>query len=1153
MPSYCLHLFGAPWIERDAQPVSIPRRKAMALLAYLIVTARAHTRESLATLLWPESDQSSALGNLRRDLSGLKSALGAELLLVERLNISLNPASDVWLDVTEFQDRIAKVQAHHGDSERLCPECFADLAEAIALYTGDFMSGFNLPDSPQFDDWQFFQSDGLRQALAEGLQKLVHYHSDKGEYEQAIEFARRWLSLDLLHEPAHRQLMALYALSGQHAAALRQYQECVRILEEELGISPEAETRQLHETIRSRKFPPPQPGSLVRHNLPAQTTQFIGREQELHDLQRLLAAEPDVRLTTILGPGGIGKTRLAVEAARLVAALFADGVFFVSLTPLNSAKNILFALADSIGVQLIEAEHPERQLFDFLQDKHMLLVLDNFEHLLVGVEFLADILTASPQVELLVTSRERLDLTSENLYRLDGMAYPGQADMERALEYDAISLLVQNVRRVQPDFEPQPQDLPVMVRICQLVQGMPLALVLAASWTEVLSLDEISIEIARSLDILVTEMRDLPERQRSMYCVFDYSWELLAEQQRQSLMKLCVFQGGFTRQVAQSVAGASMKDLLLLINKSWLQRDQGYRYHFHELVRQYAEQKLSLDPAAHHQARVDHSAYYARLMQELHSAMKGSEQQNAFRTISIEFDNIRAAWGWLVEQGQLQTVIDSILPALFRYCEARARSFELVQLIRAARAILHDQDMVITDQAHAIMLTAQAAFFRNLYPVRLEMFGMLIPAEEDALQEAWSLVRQTKDFPVMGFWGILLSFLYGRIIDLDRGIQVLRHLAHHFQQENMLWEMAFALELLIQLLEMRLNTGVDTDEIEGFALQAIDIFQNLGDEREAGFTLRLFGQLHRLQHNYPQAIQYWQTAQEKLQSVGDWSTAAGVHWQLGDLHLQMGAIATAFQHYQALSQTYEGQGARRAAAHMLSKESYEALRYSDVDHAWRTRQRSLAYAREVGDIFSEAWSIWELGEIYRLKGDLAEARKCYQEAKTLLDRFEDPNGDTFYHRGMGDVALALDDFAEAERQFSASLESAHAADHHWGMSYALTGLGRAWLGLENYGAAREYFREALQHAKEADELGVALVALAGLAALYAATAEPKRAWNLATQVLNHHVSWRETREIAASILDAAKDALPEVPAVKPLETGNPMDLWPELDRLLGEL
>jgi len=1151
MPSYCLYLFGAPRIERDLQPFTIPRRKGTALLAYLAVTAQAHSRESLATMFWPEFDQSAALANLRRDLSALKGALGDELLLIERQNISLNPASDMWLDVAEFGSRVTKARSHEHPAP-LCPECLAALSEAAALYTGDFMAGFNLPDSPQFDEWQFFQSDGLRQALAESLQKLIEVHSGSGAYEPAIEFARRWLLLDALHEPAHRQLMKLYALAGQQSAALRQYQECARILEEELGLSPEEETRQLYEAIRAKQFPLQQKERPARHNLPAQTTAFIGRQKELRELQRLLVEEPENRLTTILGPGGTGKTRLAIEAARSVAGRFSHGVCFVPLAAIRSAKNIPSVLADSMGLHHYEGDHPQ-QLFDYLREKQMLLVLDNFEHLLDGADLLGEILERTPEVKILVTSRQRLDLSSENLYVLAGMEYPEGHEAEQGLEYDAMALLLQCIRRVHPDFEPQPRDLQAMIRICQLVQGMPLALVLAAGWVEVLTLDEIASEIPRCLDILETEMRDLPERQRSVRAVFDYSWNLLAEEQRQTLLKCCLFQGGFTRHAAQAVAGASIKTLLALINKSWLQRDEQGRYQIHELTRQYAQEKLGLDPAAYFEARANHSAYFAGLLNDLQNKMKGPQQKEAFSTVAIEFENIRTAWHWFAEQDQLETAVQSILPALFRYCEARARSFELIQLIRAARTSVEDHSAAIGSRAYAIMLTAQAAFFRNGFPVRFEIFGMFIPAEEQALSRAWSMAGRPEDLQAMGFWGILLAYLYGRISDVDEGIQYSRELVHHLRQRNISWELAFSLELLLQLLEMRFKAGIDADEIERNAIEALEIFRTLGDERESGFTLRLFGQLRRLQHNYPEAIQHWQTAQEKLQAVGDWATAADIHWQLGDIYLQMGEFGTAFRHYQAMNQAYEEKGATRAAAHMLSKESYEALRYSDIDHAWRTRQRSLAFAREVGDIFSESWSLWELGEIYRVMGEHDKARSCYEDHKALLDRFEDPNGITFYHRGLGDLALARNDLVEAERQFGESLKYALAAGHSWAMSYALTGLGRASSSSGNYARSRDYFTQALKRAKEADELGIALVALAGVAELYTATGGAERARDLATLVVNHHVSWRETKDQGRAILAGITGSLPVEAQVEFGEQAGRLDVWEKVDKLINGL
>lgn len=352
---------------------------------------------------------------------------------------------------------------------------------------------------------------------------------------------------------------------------------------------------------------------------------------------------------------------------------------------------------------------------------------------------------------------------------------------------------------------------------------------------------------------------------------------------------------------------------------------------------------------------------------------------------------------------------------------------------------------------------------------------------------------------------------------------------------------------------MRFKARVDADEIEQHAREALEIFRAQGDERESGFTLRLFGQLRRLQHNYPEAIQHWQTAQEKLQVVGDWATAADIHWQLGDIYLQMGEFETAFRHYQAMNQAYEEKGATRAAAHMLSKESYEALRYSDIDHARRTRQRRLAFAREVGDIFSEAWSLWELGEIYRVMGERDKARSYYEDHKALLDRFEDPNGVTFYHRGLGDLAPARNDLGEEERQFGESLKYALAAGHSWAMSYALTGLGRASSGSGNYARSRDYFAQALERAKEADELGIALVALAGVAQLYAATGEAQPAWHLATLVVNHHVSWRETKEKARTVLEGIKGPLPVESQVEFGEQDGTSNVWGEVDHLLSEL
>jgi DNA-binding SARP family transcriptional activator len=276
MSSFKLSLLGPPHLECDGVPLELNTRKNMALIAYLAVTGQSHSREALVTLLWPELEPSRARANLRRNLSMLRKALGGEWLVADRETIGLDPSADLWLDLDRFRNLLLTWQEHGHPEADVCPECLTALAEAVELYRGDFLEGFTLRDSPGFDDWQFFQTEGLRQELASALEQLVRGHSAQGVYESAIPYARRWVALDPLHEPAHRCLMQLYAWSGQRAAALRQYGECERVLHEELGVPPEEETTQLYNAIKEKRHPPP-PGDRFAAPPPSQRTALHSR------------------------------------------------------------------------------------------------------------------------------------------------------------------------------------------------------------------------------------------------------------------------------------------------------------------------------------------------------------------------------------------------------------------------------------------------------------------------------------------------------------------------------------------------------------------------------------------------------------------------------------------------------------------------------------------------------------------------------------------------------------------------------------------------------------------------------------------------------------------------------------------------------------
>ncbi len=454
-------------------------------------------------------------------------------------------------------------------------------------------------------------------------------------------------------------------------------------------------------------FPRLQTLSSTPNNLPAQLTHFIGRETELSSLNALLVNGHN-RLVTIVAPGGMGKTRLALEAAEQIHPVYPQGVYFVALDRISAAELVVQAVAEVLPISLASQEDPKSRIIEYLRDKHILLVLDNFEHVLDAALLVQEILAAAPRVQVLTTSRVKLNLSGETTFTLQGLSVD-EATLEKN---SALQLFAQSAQRLQPQFALADDVLPAVTRICRLVEGMPLAIVLAAAWLDTLSVGEIAAEIEKSIDILETEKRDVAPRQRSVRAVIESSWSQVDAPAQDLLKRLAVFRGGFTRAAAQEAAGATLRGLSHLVDKALLRRepDTG-RYHIHELLRQYAEEQLALSIDLERAAHEAHARYFADFMNACELRLHDHRLKAALLEIEADFDNIRVAWNYWTDQQDARSLL-KFVGALWIYFEVRGAFNPAIQYFgEAAERLTSNQADIVCTRA---LLRARQAWFTAL-------------------------------------------------------------------------------------------------------------------------------------------------------------------------------------------------------------------------------------------------------------------------------------------------------------------------------------------------------------------------------------------------------------------------------------------------------
>ena len=635
--------FGGLSVTRGTAPVErFITRKVDALLVYLACNPREHPREVLGEMLWDDLSQERTMANLRTALSNLQAQL-APYLLVTRQTIAINPDNSYWVDANELDAVLDSAEEHWKQRGRLTHALMARTEKALELYQGSFLEGFHLREARGFEGWMLLEQERYRTRVIEMYRHLADQALQSQWYEEGIRYARHMIELDPLSEEASRLLMLLLVRSGQRGAALTQYETLSKNLADELGVEPEEETNDLYVQIQAAEIEIAPPAPVTPHNLPNPATPFVERQTELDGIRQRLE-DPKCRLLTLTGTGGIGKTRLAIETARHELTNFRGGVYFVPLASVDSPDFLVQTLATALNLSFQNAKEPEQELLGYLRDRELLLVLDNFEHLLNAADFVSRLLMHGNELKILTTSRERLNLQEECLYSVGSMALEGGSSLS-----SAVQLFIQSAQRVQFGFSPA-DHWPAIARICSLVDGLPLAIELAAAQVAVMTCEQIAEQIELDYDVLTTSLRNVPERHRSLRKLIEQSIRSLDGSEANTLFKLAVFRDRFDFKAARSVAGANLALLTRLVEKSLLRADINGHYSMHELLRRYAYDELNAhgDLTAVQRA---HCQYYTEFADAAVNA-------NEYEIVAAEYNHIRNALAWASETHAAAELID---------------------------------------------------------------------------------------------------------------------------------------------------------------------------------------------------------------------------------------------------------------------------------------------------------------------------------------------------------------------------------------------------------------------------------------------------------------------------------------------------------------
>jgi non-specific serine/threonine protein kinase len=940
-----IKLLGQFNLRLEDHPIEIPSRPAQSLLAYLALRpGEPQRREKLAGQLWPDASEANARSYLRQALWRIRKALEAskrDYFLADDFTITFLADAAYSLDVAVLAQEVTT------DTPT------ANLLRCVEVYHGELLPGF-------YDEWVEPERERLQAIYEHKLALLLDRLAAERRWPGVLEWAERWIALGSVPEPAYRALMLAHHALGDRASMAAAYQRGVEALQRELAVEPSDMTRALYEQLSHRETaatllsqpPAYQPPST--NNLPRQLTTFIGREREVADVMRLLTSTP-TRLVTLTGSGGCGKTRLALEVSRELLSHFPQGVWFIALAPLADPALITSTVAATLGLREEQGRPIVATLIDYLCGRESLLIMDNCEHLIeASAQLIEALLRSCADVRILASSREQLGIAGETAFRVPSLSIPEprhSPEIETLAQYEAVQLFVDRAVLALPGFALTHDHAAAVVQICRRLDGIPLAIELAAARVNVLRVEQIASRLVDAFRLLTGGSRTALPRQQTLRATMDWSYSLLSEAERVLLRRLAVFAGGWTLEAAEFIGGdeeagkgiqpEDVLDLLSqLVHKSLVmaEREQGAeaRYRLLETIRQYAREKL-LESGEGVRIRDRHLDYFMALAERAEPELRRSQQVTWLNRLEDEMDNLRVALDWSIE-GNVEAGL-RLASTLWQFNIKRGYIAEvaewLLQLLEQSAAQPRTAIRAKAAGAAAMLVTWQGNFVRS-YALSEE--SLTISRElGDRRGEAFGL-------HLLGDAACLLDdYAFGRPLVLE-SLQIYRAL----------WDLQGISETLLDLGSLVDNK--DYGRACVYLQESLGICRERGDVIGIANALNILGLMALRQGDFLQARRWLEECLAVQRPIGD---DPFILAHLGELALRQGDYAQARAYYEQSLSVCQEQGQTVTALWATVNLGYIALREGDEAGARAT-------FAEVQQRFQTAGS--KIGVVYALEG-----------------------------------------------------------------------------------------------------------------------------------------------------------------------------------------